>query len=154
MSTWKLAACVTESYELCSQFGQILYNYHLDTYKISVALLSYPWGILYSLAHVIISQGHLGVKLGEFSFRPFSCRVSKAYLMISNSLTLEIWKVRSLRLELEFLINFGSFFTFLGQIQKYLHRNSLKSLFRSLNVNEFYMLPRKIVGVIAYFERE
>ena len=49
MSTWKLAACITESYELCSQLGQVLYNYHLDTYKISVALLSYPKGILYSL---------------------------------------------------------------------------------------------------------
>ena len=71
MSTCKLAACVTESYELCSQFGKILYNYHLDTYKISVALLSYLLGILYSLAHVIIPQGHLGVKLGEFSFCPY-----------------------------------------------------------------------------------
>ena len=49
MSTWELAACITESYELCSHLGQVLYNYHLATYKINVALLSYPEGILYSL---------------------------------------------------------------------------------------------------------
>ena len=35
----------------------------------------------------------------------------KAYLMVSNSLTLESWKVRSLRVELESLTKFGSFFT-------------------------------------------
>ena len=49
MSTLDLAARITESYELCSQWGQISYNYQLDTYKMSVALPSYPEGILYSL---------------------------------------------------------------------------------------------------------
>ena len=34
------------------------------------------------------------------------------YLMISNFLILESWKVRGLRLVLESLTNFGSFFTF------------------------------------------
>ena len=47
MSTWKLAARVTESYELCSQLGQVLFSYRLDTYKISVAFLSYQEGILH-----------------------------------------------------------------------------------------------------------
>ena len=53
----------------------------------------------------------------------------KAYLMVSNSLTLESWKVRSLRPELESLTNIGSFFTLLGQNQQYIHTDSLKSLF-------------------------
>ena len=44
MSTWEPAACITESYELRFHLGQVLYNYHLDTYKISVALLSY-WSV-------------------------------------------------------------------------------------------------------------
>ena len=30
--------------------GQVLYNYHLDTYEVSVAYLSYLEGILYSYA--------------------------------------------------------------------------------------------------------
>ena len=37
---------------------------------------------------------------------------SKGVLMVSNSLTLESWKVRSLRLELEPLTNYGPFFSF------------------------------------------
>ena len=57
--------------------------------------------------------------------------MAKAYLMVSKSLKLESWKVRSLRLELEALTNFRSFFTFKGQNQLYLHINSLKSLFPS-----------------------
>ena len=38
--------------------------------------------------------------------------VSKAYLIVSNSLTLESWTVRSLRVKLDSLTNFGSFSTF------------------------------------------
>ena len=56
---------------------------------------------------------------------------AKAYLMISNFLILESWKVGGLRLVLESLTNFGLFFTFYGQNQLYLHINSLKSLFSS-----------------------
>ena len=55
MSSWELAACITESYELCSHLGQVLYKYHLATYKINVALLSYPEGILYSLVDWFLS---------------------------------------------------------------------------------------------------
>ena len=47
--------------------------------------------------------------------------ISKVYLMVSNSLTLDSWLVRSLRLELESLTIFGSFLTFEGQNQLYLH---------------------------------
>ena len=43
------------------------------------------------------------------NIKPFP---AKAYLMVSNSLTLESWKVRSLRLELESLTNSRAFFTF------------------------------------------
>ena len=60
MSTLDLAARITESYELCSQWGQISYNYQLDTYKISVALLSYPKGILYSLT-ILMYHTHCDV---------------------------------------------------------------------------------------------
>ena len=42
---------------------------------------------------------------------------SEAYLMVSNSLTLESLKVSNLRPELESLIPFGSFSTFWGQNQ-------------------------------------
>ena len=46
------------------------------------------------------------------SSNPWFILLSKAYLMVYNSLTLESWKVRRLRLGLESLTNFGSFFTF------------------------------------------
>ena len=39
-------------------------------------------------------------------------RSTKAYLIDSNSRTLVCWKFRSLRVELESLTKFGSFFTF------------------------------------------
>ena len=41
---------------------------------------------------------------------------AEAYLMVSNSVTLESRKVRSLRLGLVSLTNFGSFFTFEAKI--------------------------------------
>ena len=41
--------------------------------------------------------------------------------MVSNSLTLESWKLRSLRRELESLTNFRLFVTFWGRNQLYLH---------------------------------
>ena len=56
---------------------------------------------------------------------------SKAYLMVSNFLTLESWKVRSLRLELESLTNFGLFFTFDGKNQNYCYFFNMNRKMRS-----------------------
>ena len=71
MSTWELVARITESYELYSQCEQVLYSYHMDTHKISLALLSYPKGILtvYSLPepHTCIPTAPRGELQTNFS---------------------------------------------------------------------------------------
>ena len=53
----------------------------------------------------------------RFTLKIIQSATSKTYLMVSHSLTLDSWKVRTLRVELEFLTNFGSFYTFKGQNQ-------------------------------------
>ena len=75
--------------------------------------------------------------------------------MVSNTLTLESWKVRNLRPELESLMNFGSFFTFWGQNQ--LFRSyfclSIASIIVSKLISGYFSCFRaKIVGFLAILD--
>ena len=70
--------------------------------------------------------------------------LAKAYLMVSNSLTLESWKVRSLRQELEFLTKLGLFFTFLG----------LNELNFQANFHKFSSTPVILLELLPYLNME
>ena len=75
---------------------------------------------------------------------------AKAYLMVSNSLTLESWKVRSLRLDLESLTNVGSFFTFWGQNQLCLHYLFPEITVSKLIPKNFTCFLVKVVGSVVF----
>ena len=72
--------------------------------------------------------------------------------MVSNSLTLESWKIRSLRLELESLTNPRAFSLFKVKISYIYILIPSNNCFQA-NFPEFYMFPVEIDGIIAIFER-
>ena len=74
--------------------------------------------------------------------------------MVSNSLTLESWKFRNLRPELESLINFGSFFAFWGHnqlIRSYFCLSITSNRSFQANIRAFLLFPSKNCGIFCHF---
>ena len=73
--------------------------------------------------------------------------------MVSNSLSLESWKARGLRLELETLTNFKSFFYFLGP-KSAIFSYYLPHIIVSKHIKKNTCVPIRMVGINAISDHE